>query len=169
MDPLLHAAFSAESAKLKKYIASKSSWQEAEDLMQELYLQLSLYELRNPVRQPLAILYVVAARLVFRHWRRRNTERHRLSRLEEEETAAWEAIPERSWGDPEQLVTRAELQKISDTLTPRQQNVVALHSRGYSYDEIAEKLKVSSHCVKRDFAQALLIFRNDLGKIGRGR
>jgi RNA polymerase sigma factor (sigma-70 family) len=135
--------------------------QDAEDVVQEVFMRLLRIRRAELVRNPRAYLYGIALHVV------------REFRLRAERTGTWmtvepealESLTERpddfaADGIPERLDLERQLEKALEALPSMQLSVLLLHKRdGYSYEEIAEKLGLSVNTVDKYLVQAKVRLR----------
>lgn len=135
---------------------------DASDLTQELYLRLLRADRAELIRNPEAYLYTVAVNLL--------REQAVLDRRWERTVDAVDAPPDPALVDfftPEdQVDLQARLSQAAElieTLPAKFQAVLILQYRdGLSYEEIAARLGVSTHTVKKYVMQGLALCRNRL-------
>jgi RNA polymerase sigma-70 factor (ECF subfamily) len=133
---------------------------DAQDLLQELYLAV-LKTPRSPlIRHPKAYLFTIAANLAHQH-RERSRSRPPHIPLEEVPAEVFEtAHAALQANTPESEAALAEcitgLRHRLSELSPKIQAAVVWHHRdGYTCDEIAEKLSVVRHRVKKYLVRGL--------------
>ncbi|WP_081884860.1 sigma-70 family RNA polymerase sigma factor [Paraburkholderia kururiensis] len=125
---------------------------DAEDLASSSFAELAGIEDLTAVREPRALLTVIAQRLTYELWRRRDLERAYLVSL--------------ASGDEPVAPSAETLAEISQALTLIDQALDGLSAKaksafiysqvdGLTYAEIAERLGVSSSMVRKYIAQAL--------------
>ena len=139
----------------------------AQDLAQEAYLRLLRIEKKHLIRQPAAYLFRIAANLVyeFQLKERRSWHVTSLDRLKEMniEPRASDNFSRRN-DNPEYAVEQREaLKRIQEALTsmpPLYASVLVLCKRdGLSHQEIAEKLEISIHTVRKYLTRAVVACR----------
>ncbi len=128
--------------------------QQAQDFSQETYLRLMNVERKDLIEQPKAYLFRIAANLV--HEMRSKNER--IAQNETPFTDGLENFPGNE--DPHLQLERQkaiqELEKILVTLPPVYQSVLLLRKRdGLNHAEIAEKLGISIHTVRKYLTRAM--------------
>ncbi len=132
------------------------SWEEAEDVLQELFARL--WERRNELaalNDVRAYLYTAARNRAMMHLKHRAVEaRWRL----QQSAVAGMGEPAASVFDPlERMSSRemvAQVQEAVDDLPPRQRDVVLRRCRGESYKEIAAALGISVNTVSIHLSRA---------------
>jgi RNA polymerase sigma-70 factor (ECF subfamily) len=157
---LLRAAV-AHAPELARFFKGRvSNAEDAQDLMQELYVAL----LRIPgsqevIRHPKAYLIAIAGNLVHQHWQRTRIHPIHIS-LENIPAEVVNALPSTDANDPEAAAIFAErllqVQQRLNDLSIRVQAAVLWHHRdGYTCDEVAEKLSIVTHRVKKYLVRGL--------------
>ena len=139
---------------------------DAADLAQEVYLRMLRVADTDAIRDLEAYLFGVASHVAKEHaaveWRRGRT-------VDVEDASIQEQIAELpsfdGQIDTEQRVTR--LREVLRQLPPKCQAAVVLQYRyGLSYAEIAERLEISAHMVKKYVGQALGHCRRRMARLG---
>jgi RNA polymerase sigma factor (sigma-70 family) len=139
---------------------------DAAELAQEVYLRMLRVPDMTTVRNPEAYLYAVASNLAKEH-------AHRLPRdyqtIDIDDPLVQEQLSELPpFGghlDREQRIKR--LREVLRQLPPKCQAVVALqYWHGLSYDEISQRLGISSSMVKKYLSQALVHCRRRMAQLG---
>jgi RNA polymerase sigma-19 factor, ECF subfamily len=149
--------------KVMRYLLRRlsTSWQDADDLAQEVYLQLLRRESHSEIRNPLAFIYGVAAHVLADH--RADTEhQHRQLISEEDAGEAWTECASDALTDRlEDFVSiQQQIQAALATLPPMQAAVLVLHKRdGMSYEEVAQKLGLKVDTVHKYLTLARLKIR----------
>ncbi len=122
----------------------------AQDLAQEIYLRILRFGSKELVRDPQAYLYRIASHVVYEFKMKAGRERVVFdSQLLDREAAN---LADPSTVDPleERLGSERELQALLERLPPTCKMVFVLRKRdGLSYGDIAEKLSISPHTVKK--------------------
>jgi RNA polymerase sigma factor (sigma-70 family) len=159
-DAGLRAHFDAHRPALRRMIAARlSSPEDAEDLMQELWIRLASVE-SGPVANPRAYLHRMALNLANDLVR----ERVRRRRREEDWTGATTDDAGGMALDPtpspeRQLADRQELDRLTRAvraMPERAQQVFRLHRiEGNSHAEVAESLGISKSAVEKNMATAM--------------
>ena len=133
---------------------------DAQDLLQELYLALLKLQHAEGIRNAKAYLFTVASRLVYQHHERNRTHPLRIT-LDEAPLEALQAAQSASDDNaPESAASLAErlqdLEQRLSELSPKVQAAMVWHLRdGYTCDEVAEKLSVVTHRVKKYLVKGL--------------
>jgi RNA polymerase sigma-19 factor, ECF subfamily len=134
----------------------------AQDLAQEAYLRLLRIEKKHFIQQPAAYLFRVAANLVyeFQLQERRNSNHISLEKLIEEQQPMVDGSAADADSDPERLLGQREvLQRIEAALAdmpPLYVTILVLCKRdGLSHLQIAEKLQISIHTVRKYLTRAV--------------
>ena len=139
---------------------------DAAELAQEVYVRLLRVPDIGAIRDPGAYLYTVAINLARDHARR---ERHGGVALDVDEPLVQEQLAEvpgfAGQLDSEQRVKR--LREVLAQLPPKcHAALVMQYWQGLSYEEIAQRLGVSTHMVKKYLSQAMLHCRRRMGRLG---
>jgi RNA polymerase sigma factor (sigma-70 family) len=139
---------------------------DAAELAQEVYVRMLRVPDMSTVRNPEAYLYAVASNLAKEHARRAPNDSRVLDiddPLVQEQLAELPAFGGQL--DREQRIKR--LREVLRQLSPKCQAVVALqYWHGLSYEEIAQRLGVSTNMVKKYLSQALTHCRRRMGRLG---
>ncbi|MNI39584.1 putative RNA polymerase sigma factor FecI [compost metagenome] len=127
--------------RLRQQLGIRSS---VEDLSAETFAQLLESPNLTPIREPRALLYTIAQRLVYQLWRRRDLERRHVEQLQHLEQA--QSISPEDW-----LQLTESLQRLDQTLErlPGKVRATFLLSRvdGLTYPQIAAELGISQRSV----------------------
>jgi RNA polymerase sigma-70 factor (ECF subfamily) len=143
---------------------------DAEDLLQELYVAVLKMPRAPMIRHPKAYLFAIAANLVHQHWQRSKTRPPHVP-LEDVPVEILESLHSAFGAStPESAVALAEcvtaLRERLSELSPKVQAAVVWHHRdGYTCDEIAEKLSVVRHRVKKYLVRGLTHCRSAPGAL----
>lgn len=128
--------------------------QQAQDFSQEAYLRLMRVERTDLIEQPKAYLFRIAANLVYEM-------KIKSDRQAEKETCSLEGVEEiASNDDPQANVERQKaitnLENILTSLPPIYQSVLLMRKRdGLNHAEIAQKLGISIHTVRKYLTRAI--------------
>jgi RNA polymerase sigma factor (sigma-70 family) len=153
-------AFEQYRPELRRFLRTRAhSSQNADDLAQEVYLRILRFPPREVIRQPQAYLYRIASNVVHDYNLRLQQEQisfdsDTLDTLSEHplELSADEL--------PDQLSAEQELQRVLARLPKAWQAALVLRKRdGLSYPDIARRLGVSVHAVKKYIARAVAYSR----------
>lgn len=137
---------------IRRRIRSKG---EASDLAQEVYLRILRVDWAS-VRNPEGYLYAVAGNLL-KEQRLLEARRARQDDAEDPSLALQLAELPAFDNELDLASRRARLLEVLEQLPPRCRAAVVLQYRdGLSHQEIAERLGVSPHMVKKHLAQALV-------------
>ncbi len=142
-----------------RHIRTKS---DAPDLAQEVYVRMLRIGDSNAIRNPQLYLYTVASNLVKEH---AVADRRQASRLDLDETSVQQRLGELPALDNQLDATQAaeRLRSVVERLPVKWRTAVILQYRyGLTYQEIADRLGVSSNMVKKYLAQALGRCRRDM-------
>jgi RNA polymerase sigma-19 factor, ECF subfamily len=123
--------------------------QDANDLEQEVYLRLLRLEKSELVRQPLAYVYTIAAHVA--HQFRMRAEQSPVT-FDSEVLQQAAEHPEHVADDrlADELNAQRTVESLLEKLPATHRAVLVLCKRdGLSYEEIAEKLGISEHTVKK--------------------
>ncbi len=155
--------FAEHHGALQRYIYRRiRTKSDAPDLAQEVYVRMLRIGDSNAIRNPQLYLYTVASNLVKEH---AVADRRQASRLDLDETSVQQRLGELpaldSQLDAAQVAER--LRSVVERLPVKWRTAVILQYRyGLTYQEIADRLGVSSNMVKKYLAQALGRCRHDM-------
>jgi RNA polymerase sigma factor (sigma-70 family) len=139
---------------------------DAAELAQEVYVRMLRLADTSAIRNPEAYLYTVASNLAKEHSRQASRDTRVVDvddPLVQEQLAELPAFAGQI--DTEQRVRR--LREVLRQLPAKCQAAVVLqYWDGLSYEEIAERLGVSSHMVKKYLSQALVHCRRRMARLG---
>ena len=162
----LRDAISDQLAALRRRLLQRgrSSRRDIDDLIQEGFLRLCLYqqERKVPVRDPVAFLVDVVEKVQIDRLRRATISRRIFSDrpLEEIDCADTASLPEQDL-EAHQLIVRIE--KSLASANPRTREAFLLHRfDGMSYVEIAERFSISTRAVTNHIAKALVLIDSEL-------
>jgi len=139
---------------------------EAAELAQEVYVRILRVPDLAAIRDHGAYLYTVASNLARDHARR---ERHCRDPLDLDEPLVQEQLAElpafAGQLDSEQRIKR--LREVLAQLPPKcHAALVMQYWQGLSYEEIALRLGVSTHMVKKHLSKAMVHCRRRMGRLG---
>jgi RNA polymerase sigma factor (sigma-70 family) len=160
---LAEAAFERHGGALLRYLLRcRGCAQDADDLAQEVYLELLRVSQAEAVKQPQAYMYRVASHVVYRFKRRRQRESDFVAFDSEAVSQMEERVGDRRpQGVGEQLDNERELTRLLEELPPLYRAIILLQKRdGLSYAQVAERLGISIHTVKKYLHRALLQMRS---------
>jgi RNA polymerase sigma factor (sigma-70 family) len=155
--------FAEHHGALQRYIYRRiRTKSDAPDLAQEVYVRMLRIGDSSAIRNPQLYLYTVASNLVKEH---AVADRRQASRLDLDETSVQQRLGELpaldSQLDAAQVAER--LRSVVERLPVKWRTAVILQYRyGLTYQEIADRLGVSSNMVKKYLAQALGRCRHDM-------
>jgi len=159
----LLGALAEHATVLHGFFVRRGANHEAEDLVQETYLRLLRAHERQPgaIANPEAYLFTVALNLA-----REQAVRRRRSPLpiEDLENLTTVLAAEESVEDAAERAQRRQcLQALLGSLPERTRAVLVMQYRdGLSYKQIAERLNVSPHMVKKHVVRGLSVCRRAL-------
>jgi RNA polymerase sigma factor (sigma-70 family) len=138
---------------------------DAPDLAQEVYLRMLRVSDTDAIRNPELYLYTVANNLVKEH---AVLDHRHASSVDIDDTTVQQQLGELPAFDGEldsaQRILR--LRVVLAQLSPKCRAAVVLHYRdGLHYQEVAERLGVSVHMVKKYLAQALVHCRRRMARL----
>lgn len=139
---------------------------DAPDLAQEVYLRMLRVSDADAIRNPELYLYTVANNLVKEH---AVLDRRQSSGIDVDDTTVQQQLAELPTFDTALDTTQrmARLRDVLAQLRPNHRAAVVLHYRdGLSYPEIAGRLGVSPHMVKKYLAQSLVLCRRRMARLG---
>jgi RNA polymerase sigma factor (sigma-70 family) len=162
----LRSALADQLAALRRRLIQRgrSSRRDLDDLIQEGFLRLCLYqqERKVPVRDPVAFLVDVVEKVHIDRLRRATISRRIFSDrpLEEVDCVDTASLPEQ---DAEACQLIARIEKSLATANPRTREAFLLHRfDGLSYLEIAARFSISTRAVTNHIAKALILIDNEL-------
>lgn len=160
-DPLVQRIVTTFGADLLRFLGRRvRNRADARDVAQEAYVRLLRLDRKELIRDPQPYVYRLAANLVHEFELKRRADDARLTRWTQERPAEEQAPVEST---AEAIMLRARIDDALEQLTPNCRAVVVLHRRdGMTYDEIAERLNISSSMVKKYLATGLRHCRNQL-------
>jgi RNA polymerase sigma factor (sigma-70 family) len=137
---------------------------DAPDLAQEAYVRLLRLNRTDLIRDPQAYLYRIAVNLLREFNLNLCSDREGLRQWIDERTHERDSLPADSAA--QSLEIRARLDRILSELPPKSRAAVILHRRdGMTYDEIAQRLKMSPNTVKKHLSAGLRHCRARLGDL----
>lgn len=156
--------FVEQAPLLRGFFVRRGARQDAEDLVQETYLRLlRAHEGQGEgIANPEAYLFTVALNLAREQAVRRRSP---LLPIEDLEHFSSQLAAEQTVEDTAALAQRRQrLQALLQTLPERTRAVLVMQYRdGLSYKQIAERLGVSSHMVKKHVVRGLAVCRQSIG------
>jgi RNA polymerase sigma-70 factor (ECF subfamily) len=137
---------------------------DAPDLAQEVYVRMLRVSDHQAIRDPERYLYTVASNLAKEY---AVLDRRQARSVDVEGASVQQLLGELPTVDAQLDVTRrvARLRVVLAQLSPKCRAAVVLQYRyGLSYEDIAERLDVSPHMVKKYLAQALAHCRRRMAR-----
>jgi len=139
---------------------------DAAELAQEVYLRMLRVADMDAIRNPESYLYTVANNLAKEHYRQQRTDGQAL---DVDDPHISEQLAELS-PIAGQLDTQTRIKRLREVLhqlPPKCHAAVVLqYWHGLSYDEIAERLGISTHMVKKYLSQAMIHCRRRMARLG---
>lgn len=168
--PQLVAAYFANKEAIGRFLTGRlGNRQEAEDLVQELYIKLTSVQPPEDLRDPLAYLYRMAMNLARDY--RRERERARTRESEWADTWATRIGAEAIADTPSAETSYAAKQRIAairvalDELSPQCRRAFVLHKfEGLSHEEVAQRTGITRSTVEKHMRTAL---KHLIARLGR--
>jgi RNA polymerase sigma-70 factor (ECF subfamily) len=163
---LVQRLFEEHASALQVFLGRRVRRQpDAAELAQEVYVRMLRVPDIATIRNPEAYLYTVAGNLAKEHARR---ERKDAAALDVDDPLVQEQLAElpgfAGHIDAEQRVKR--LREVLQQLPPKcRAAVVMQYWHGQSYEEIAQRLGISTHMVKKYLSQALMHCRRRMARL----
>jgi RNA polymerase sigma-70 factor (ECF subfamily) len=159
---ILLTTYVSERAALARFLVARlGNPDEAQDVMQELYLRISRIEGDRDVRDPLAYLFRVAFNLARDHRRERARAREREAKWGDANFVAvgsdvLSETPSAETGyGAKQLV--AQVRSALNELSPQCQRVFRMHKfEGLKHEEVARRLGITRSTVEKHMHTALV-------------
>jgi RNA polymerase sigma-70 factor (ECF subfamily) len=150
----------------RRLIQRGRSRSDVDDLIQEGYLRLCLYqhERKAPVRDPVAFLVDVVEKVHIDRLRRASlTQRIFTDQpFDEIDCVDTASLPEQD-AEAHELIDRIE--RSLAAANPRTRDAFLLHRfQGMSYAEIAARFSISTRAVTKHIAKALILIDNELSR-----
>lgn len=149
------SAHKAYGLELHRYLVRRlRNAEDAADLAQEVYLRLLRLEKSALVRKPIAYMYVIASQVA--HQFRMQMESDPVT-YDSDAVQRLSEHPEdaQSEGLAERLSAEAQIKQLLNDLPETHRNVLLLRKReGLSWTEIADRLGISVHTVKKYLYEA---------------
>lgn len=164
---LVTRLFGRYTGELVKFLTRRTGNRaDARDLAQDTYVRLLRLDRVDAVRDPQAYLFRIAANLAYEYQLKQRGER--LKFQSPSVSQELERISEVTLEDETDLSARmAHLNSVLATLEPKHRAALVLHRQeGMTYEEIAERIGVSVHTVKKYISVGLLQCRARLGHKG---
>jgi len=164
---LVGRLFAEQGSALQAFLRRRVRRQaDAAELAQEVYVRMLRVADMTTIRNPEAYLYTVATNLAREHARQQPSDSRLLDvddPLLQEQLAELPAFGGQI--DTEQRIER--LREVLGQLPPKCHAAVVLqYWHGLSYEEIAQRLGVSTHMVKKYLSQALVHCRRRMARLG---
>ncbi len=162
----LTRVFTDEAPALRGFFARRGANDEAEDLVQETYLRLLRAHQGGGERiaNPEAYLYTVATNLAREQAARR--QRSPVPIEDVEQVAALMTSPEGVEDATDRAQRRQHMQALLAGLPARTRAVLVMQYRdGLTYRQIAERMGVSPHMVKKHVVRGLAVCRRAVGDV----
>jgi RNA polymerase sigma-70 factor (ECF subfamily) len=161
----LEGLYRAHAGQLRGFARRRVGWQEAEDLVQDVYVRLLQQGEFATLERPREYLYRVASNLAIDSARRVRTR----SRFADEELEF--SISQAAVTSPEKIVEGLmelrRFQAFLAELPPQARDILLLNRiEDLTHEEIADRLGVSVRTVERRIADALKRLRRRLGDGG---
>ena len=157
-----HTAFAGYGAKLRSYLLRRlGRHQDVDDLTQEVYVRLLLIDKKKPIEKPLAYIYGIASHVLADFVINADYERGHLAG---DKALDEEGAVEPAMRYPDNMAHRLnmeqQIERALDKLPTMHAKVLLAHKRdGFSYEETAERLKLSIHTVEKYVTQSKAAFR----------
>jgi RNA polymerase sigma factor (sigma-70 family) len=164
---LVRRLFAEHGGALRAFLSRRVRLQvDAAELAQEVYVRMLRVADTDAIRNPEAYLYAVAANLAREHARRQSSAAQALNiddPLIREQLAELPAFE----GELDDEKRARRLREVLNQLSPKCHAAVVLqYWHGLSYEEIAERLGVSTNMVKKYLSQALALCRRRMARLG---
>jgi RNA polymerase sigma factor (sigma-70 family) len=163
---LVERLFSEHGSALRAFFTRRIRRQpDSADLAQEVYLRMLRVPDVEAVRNPEAYLFTVASNLAREYAVLQRRERGALD-VEEPAIQDQLAVLPSFGGELDAERRRARLREVLGQLPPKCHAAVVLqYWHGLSYEEIAQRLGVSTHMVKKYLSQALAHCRRRMARL----
>jgi RNA polymerase sigma-70 factor (ECF subfamily) len=157
---LLRTAMSSASELLRFFKARIRDAEDAQDLMQELYLTILRVPCAHEIRHPKAYLFAIAGNIAHQHWHRTKAQPTQISLEDVPADFLHSTHPTNEASEPEAAAMLAERltqveQRLNELSAMVQAAVLWHHRDGYTCDEIGERLSVVTHRVKKYLVRGL--------------
>ena len=139
---------------------------DAAELAQEVYLRMLRVPDMEAIRNPESYLYTVASNLAKEHFRHRRTDAQALDVDDPLVNGELAELPHIA-GQLDTQTRIKRLREVLNQLPPKCHAAVVLqYWHGLSYEEIAQRLGISTHMVKKYLSQALIHCRRRMARLG---
>jgi RNA polymerase sigma factor (sigma-70 family) len=139
---------------------------DATELAQEVYLRMLRVPDMDTIRNPESYLYTVASNLAKEHYRHQRTDGQALDIDDPLISEQLAELPQLAG----QLDTQIRIKRLREVLSQLpakcQAAVVLQYWHGLSYEEIAQRLGISTHMVKKYLSQAMVHCRRRMARLG---
>jgi RNA polymerase sigma factor (sigma-70 family) len=157
---LAKSSFERHYRELHRYLARRLPLgEDANDLIQEVFLRVLRLDRSEMIRKPQAYLYGIASNVVHEFLLRGRHDRVTFSSETVEQASEHPAqvSPDEI---VERLISERQFERALSQLAPTHRAVLLLHKRdGLSRDEVARELGLSAHTVKKYLCQAMAQIR----------
>jgi RNA polymerase sigma factor (sigma-70 family) len=164
---LLERLFSEQGGALRAFLYRRvRKHPDAAELAQEVYVRMLRVPDMTSIRNPEAYLYAVASNLAKEHAHREARDK---SVLDIDDPLVQEQLAELPpfAGQLDRDTRIARLREVLGQLSPKCRAAVVLqYWHGLSYEEIGERLGVSTNMVKKYLSQALVHCRRRMARLG---
>lgn len=160
-DQALTEIYDQNRSRLKRFLAARlGDEDEAEDAVQEVFLKLHQAQPNQPIENPAAYLFRIAANTSIDFLRRRQSARIRDSQWADLQASRAAGEPISPHPSPERVAeSRARLERLVaalEDLSPKVRRVFILHKfEGLSHAEVAAELGISKSTVEKHMIAAL--------------
>lgn len=162
--------FAQHGPTLRGFFLRRGASEDADDLVQETYLRLLRVHLRQEgsIENPEAYLFTVALNLAREQAAKRRTAPAPLAEFEEV-LSRLDGGDDTLEGFAQRAQNRRNLHAALQALPARTRAVLVMQYRdGLSYQQIAERMGISTHMVKKHVVQGLAACRARLTRPGGG-
>ena len=160
---LIEQLSGADHEEIRAYASRRVGRQEADDIVQDAYLQLLKRDDRDAIREPRAFLFRVIANLSVDLWRK--TNRRADAEIDDRDFEA-DSFISRQPGPEALISSRLEFDNflgVLDELPAIQRHAFILNKiEGLGHAEIAERLGVSAKSIQRYLVEAMEYFASRL-------
>jgi RNA polymerase sigma factor (sigma-70 family) len=164
---LVEALFAEHGVSVRAFFSRRMRRHpDAADLAQEVYVRMLRIPDMGAIRNPAAYLYTVASNLAKERAQHERQEREVLDTEDPTLQVQLAELPALAGQlDTEQRIKR--LREVLRQLPPKCHAAVVLqYWYGLSYEEIGQRLGVSTHMVKKYLSQALVHCRRRMARLG---
>ncbi len=151
---------------LRLYILKRLSVEEeAQDILQELFLRLIGLEEKDPIRNRRSYLFEIAHNLTVDRIRKNNRERVRFDSelMDSLDMASEQQTPEQITHDRQRF---SELMAVMNDMPENWRKALIMHRwENRTYSEIGEYLGVTHHAVKKYLSKAIVFCQKRMGQV----